>query len=166
MRTNRPQSILMGMPGGVAGVKKTMSIMALLTKKYRQVLPIRDLAVNITVGLNNKDYFAEWDALVDWIKNNIRYTRDIRTVETLHTPLEVLRRGAGDCDDHSVLLATLAESIGITTRFVAIGPQKNTYCHVFAEALIKNEWIAGETTERWPTGMQPPHQAARMVQNV
>jgi len=166
MRLERPKHILMGMPAGVAGVKKTLSIMALIVQKYREVVPIRDIANAVTVGLNNKDYFAEWDALVNWIKNNIRYTRDVRTVETLHTPLELLRRGAGDCDDQAILLATLAESIGLRTRFVAIGPTKNNYCHVFAEAFIKGEWIPGETTERWPTGMQPPNQTSRMVHYV
>ena len=75
--------------------------------------------------------------------------RDVNGVETLQTPLVTMEIKQGDCDDQSVLLASLLESIGHPTRFVAIkqnffGP----YVHVYTETRIGPKWYPLETTEK------------------
>ncbi len=50
-----------------------------------------------------------------FVRDNIRYIKDIRDVETVAYPDITLQQGQGDCDDKSVLLASLLESIGHPT---------------------------------------------------
>jgi transglutaminase-like putative cysteine protease len=72
---------------------------------------------------------------------------------------------AGDCDDKSVLLAALLESIGHPTRFVAIGFQPDDFEHVFVETKIADRWISLETTEPVEIGWMPQHIRARLTVN-
>lgn len=138
-----------------------------LVRRYKKSLPIRQLAFAIIDNVRgHKNFSAQVRAIHRWVQSNIQYVKDIRGVETLATPTKTLEFGKGDCDDQSVLLASLLESIGHPTRFVAIklktfGP----YVHVFTETKIGPRWYPLETTELWPAGMGPPKYAARLVRN-
>ena len=122
---------------------------------------VRQTAVLLTQNLPQKDREEEIKALYRFVRDRIRYVRDIRGVETLHTADRILENKQGDCDDKSVLLASLLESLGFQTRFTAIGfsPPKKLfgklsavgYSHVLPEVLLRGEWIALETTE--PVGL-------------
>ena len=70
---------------------------------------------------------------------------------------QTMEFGQGDCDDQSVLVASLLESIGHPTRFIAIGFGPANYQHVFAETKVGNKWLPVETTEDWPLGFIPEH---------
>lgn len=100
-----------------------------------------------------------------FVRDRIRYTRDVRGVETLHTPTQILRQRQGDCDDKSVLIASLLESIGHKTRFVAIG-YGGSFCHVYPEVNIRGQWVPLEATENWPAGKAPPKPSKRMEQEI
>ena len=138
-----------------------------LVRRYKKSLPIRQLAFAIIDNVRgHKNFSAQVRAIHRWVQSNIQYVKDIRGVETLATPTKTLEFGKGDCDDQAVLLASLLESIGHPTRFVAIklktfGP----YVHVFTETKIGPRWYPLETTELWPAGMGPPKFAARLVRN-
>lgn len=116
---------------------------------------IRSLALSLIRGHSQKDWTSEIKSLHNFVRDNIRYVRDVRGVETLHTPLKLLELGQGDCDDKSVLLATLLESIGHPTRFVAIGFAPNRYDHVYVDTRLRDVWVGLETTEPWPVGRTP-----------
>lgn len=117
---------------------------------------IRNKAANLVQGLRQKDYTGEIAALFDFVQNNIRYTKDIRNVETLHYAEQVLAQEYGDCDDKSVLLASLLEAIGHPTRFVAIGFQQGVYSHVLVDTRYGHGWMPLDTTEPRPMGWAPP----------
>ena len=91
--------------------------------------------------------------------------RDINGVETLHEAQQVLKQRSGDCDDKAILLASMLESIGIPTRFVAVGFRPNFFSHVFVEARPYGDWIALETTHPAPMGWRPPNIKAAMVRH-
>lgn len=145
---------LFSLPDGEAGTRATLRLMAELARTYRKSLPIRSLSLDIVRDIpGHKNWAAEAHALTRWVQNNIRYVRDIRDVETLQTPLKTLDIGQGDCDDQATLLATMLESIGFKTRYMAIktafgGP----FVHVIAMASINGEWVPLETTEPWQPG--------------
>ena len=105
----------------------------------------------------------EISALLRWVQRNIRYTMDIRGVETIQTPPNTLRLKAGDCDDMSMLLASLLESVNHPTRFVAIGMRKGALCHVLVETRVGGKWIPLEATENWPAGAGPNGVRDRMI---
>ncbi len=69
-------------------------------------------------------------ALYYFVRDNFQYVSDPSAFEYVKSAEESLASGGGDCDDASVLLASLLEAVGIDTRFVFI-PK-----HVYVEAYI------------------------------
>lgn len=150
-------------PDGREGTIATLRIMRQLVRAGKTALPVRTQAVMLTRGLAQKDYSGEARALFNFVQNSIRYVKDITDVETLHRPDEVLSLGCGDCDDKSILLASLLESIGHPTRFIAIGPDNENFVHVFVETKIGSNWISMDATENEPCGWRPSGYPARLV---
>lgn len=129
--------------------------MAELIRQGRTALPVRETMKTLIRHLPQKDYMGEIAAAHAFVRDRVRYTRDIRSVETLHTAERLLADRQGDCDDKSILVAALLESIGHRTRLVAIGPRKGVFSHVFPQVVHPKEpgvWINLECTEPWPVG--------------
>lgn len=163
----RPQVTLGRLPTGDAGTRATLNIMAALVRRYKKHYPIRALALSLVKRTEQKDWHSEVARLHGYVRDRIRYVRDIHGVETLATPDRTLEAGQGDCDDKSTLLAALLESIGHPTRFVAVavGPRPQ-FCHVYVETQVGPGWIPLETTESWPAGVAVPNATRRLVVNT
>ena len=155
----------MGIPPGSYGTRVTLALMSKLTRGSKKILSIRLLSLKLVNGKSQKDYWSEVKSIHKFVRDDIRYVRDVRGVETLHTPEKTLEFGQGDCDDKSTLLASLLESIGHRTRFVAVGFVPGKFSHVYVETKVGNRWIALETTEPWEAGRFPPGIVIRMVQH-
>ncbi len=69
-------------------------------------------------------------ALFYFMRDNIGYSRDPVSRELIKSPMQTMFTGVGDCDDKSVLLASMLYNIGIKTRFVFIPG------HVYVEAYL------------------------------
>jgi len=111
--------------------------------------------------LKQKDYAGEVAALHAYVRDQVRYVRDIDGVETLQTPEQTLNLGQGDCDDKSTLLAAMLASLGHKARFEAVGFQPGRYSHVFVSAKLRDKWVPLETTLPVPMGWAPPRIAER-----
>ena len=70
-------------------------------------MQIRELAVQLVRRAPPKDWQREIEALFNFVRNNVRYVRDIHAVETVQTPAKTLEFRAGDCDDMVTLLAAM-----------------------------------------------------------
>ena len=160
-RSNTTQRLL-GLASGKAGVRETLSYMRRFADEYKIHPTVRELALKLTRNLPQKDYGGEQRALWSYVKNSIRYVRDIHGVETVQSPLKTLEYGAGDCDDKSTLLAALLESLGHTTRFAALGFKPGQLCHVLVESKLGDRWVPLETTEPVELGWSPP----RIVERI
>ena len=127
---------------------------------------IRALAINILTDANvpEKDYVAEMVAIFNWVRDRIRYTRDVAGQETLLYPEELaFNSKAGDCDDKSMLTAALLGSIGISTRFVTIGTQPGFFSHVFLQAKPRNDWISLDPIMKGkPAGWEAPQKMVKL----
>lgn len=97
-----------------------------------------------------------------WVRDQVQYVRDVRGVETLSTPALILAQRQGDCDDKSLLLATLLEAIGHPTRFVAMDFGRR-FSHVSVEVRLGPQWVHLETTEPVPAGWYPRGVRRRLV---
>ena len=139
--------------------------MRVLTKHGKTSMPVRELALSLISDLNQKDYIAEAKRIHAFVRDKIRYVRDVDGVETLHTPDKVIEYGQGDCDDKSILAASLLGAIGHKTRFVAMGFKDKPFSHVYLETKIGNKWVGFETTEPVNFGWYPPGVTSRMVVN-
>lgn len=151
---------------GLSGIADTLRYMKQATDQFKTHPQIRELALRLTRNLQQKDYHAEIKTLFDYVQKRIRYVKDINGVETLQTPIKTLEYGAGDCDDKSMLLAALVESLGHQTRFRAIGMRPGQLSHVSVEALINGQWVNLETTEPVAMGWAPPYIAEEMTSDA
>lgn len=127
-----------------------------LVREGKKNLRVRQTALSIVESIPEKDHAAEVKEIHEFVRDGIRYVRDINGVETIAEPDKLLQIGAGDCDDKSVLLASLLESIGYPTRFVAIGRFPGRFSHVLVEVNVNGKWVPLETTEQVNVGWFPP----------
>ncbi len=162
-----PSATITAIPSGVAGTRAVLQAMKRLTIAGRIGQRVRQTALQIVRNLPQKAVRSEILRLHRFVRDNIRYVKDVHGVETLQTPERTLINGQGDCDDKSILLSAMLESIGTPTRFVAMSfaPFKN-YSHVMIEARLGTRWIPLETTEPVAAGWRPPRKHKRMVVHV
>lgn len=148
-------------------MRATLAHMARIVRDWRHRPEVTETARSIIAGIAEKDHAAEMVALFEYVRDRIRYTMDSNAVERLQTPDYTLRVRQGDCDDKSILLAALLESIGIPTRFVAVGFAPDLFEHVYVEAAPGfSEWIALDATERVLAGWAPPGPVTRIDQGI
>lgn len=157
------QVTLQAIPDGPKGINHTLRVMRQFTRAGKRHYPIRELALSLVKRNGHKDWFGEVRDLHHYVRDNIRYVKDIRGIETVATPENTMKIGQGDCDDKSVLLASLLESIGHPSRFVALSFNPGIYSHVLVESKIGDKWVALETTEPVSTGWFPPGVINRMI---
>ncbi|MGH7457141.1 MAG: transglutaminase domain-containing protein [bacterium] len=156
-----PPKIYRGpIPKGYAGTLVTARYVVDLIKQGAKDFCVRQTAINIfrLYRVPSKDYFGEIAAFFDWVKNNIRYTRDIFKVELLHSARRMLELRAGDCDDMTILLGAMLESTGHPVRLVLIGrdlKRPRLFSHIYLETLYKDCWIPLDPTMRKPVGWAP-----------
>lgn len=79
---------------------------------------VRDLAIEVTRPVvGNEEEVTE---IFNYVRDNIKYVKDPRFTELnfdyIQSPSQTIERAAGDCDDHAVLLASLLEAVGYSTK--------------------------------------------------
>lgn len=138
-------------------MEATLKKMTGLVREFKKNPAIRYKALELTSNLKQKDYAGEIAALFEFVRDDIRYVRDIRNVETIQWPTQTMEQASGDCDDKVTLLASLLETIGHPTRFRVVGfTSADEYQHVYLETKLGPRWVSLETTENVPMGWEPP----------
>lgn len=130
---------------------------------------IRRLATEITAPCGtHQNWTCSIECLHAWVRDHIRFMGDVLGVETLQTPELTLETRAGDCDDQSILIASLLLSVGHPARYIAVDlGHGGGFSHVFVETPIGAYWVAAETTvEGWELGRRPPLVKRYMVQKI
>ena len=160
-RPTSPRIFLLKVPRGQAGTLVTARIIARMIRDGAKDFIVRQRAIKIfrTYRVPAKDRFGEICSLFDWVRRNIRYTRDIFRVELLHTPRRMIELKAGDCDDMTILLGSMLLSTGHPIRLVLVGFRPNRphlYSHIYLEVLIQDRWLALDATMPRPIGWAPP----------
>lgn len=165
MLLSPPRRTFLGeLPTGEPGTATTLQLMRRLVIQFKRAPEIREVALGLIAHLRPKDWGGEIKAVFEFVRDQIRYTRDIRGLETLQIPPVTLDLGAGDCDDKSTLLAALLESIGHPTRFVAVGYRgPGQYSHVYVETKLGPRWVPLDATMPVGVGWSPRPPVARLV---
>jgi len=145
-------------PGGLEGVKETLRRMVHISRKFlkpsgldfpaiQSLVLVRTTAQRAVQHCAEKDYVAEVSALHLFVRDHIRYVRDMLNAETLQYPDKTLLLKSGDCDDKSLLMCCLANCIGYPSRFCAIAVRDEPeFSHVSAQVLVDGEgWVNAET---------------------
>lgn len=131
---------------GDAGVEQTIAHMRSLVDEALRDSSVIRLAADIVRDVPAFDDVAEAQAIYNWMRRNIRFTKDPVNKEKLYPPAELLKIRAGDCDDISMLLATLLMAVGYPARLVTVAASSNPdqFSHVYAEGEVpagSGNWI-------------------------
>lgn len=145
-------------PDGSDGVKNTLRHMRAFVRAGRVDPSIRSTALNLLALVPERDTQGEIRVLFEFVRDRIRYVSDVLDVETLADAKRTLETAAGDCDDKAILLASLLESVGIGTQFVATGYETPGFFeHVYVRALTPNgQWLPLDASEPHAMGWEPP----------
>lgn len=158
---------LFPMSNGQAGVFETAGLMRQLINSYKTDIAIRTAAANAIFLQPEKDDYAEVEAIFNWVRDHVRYVRDVNGVETITTPDRTLELMYGDCDDQVILLGAMLESVGYPTRLVISGySDPRIFEHVYLQVMAHNQWIDLDPTEQIPMGFAPPEPMAYWVEPV
>lgn len=136
-------------PAGFAGTVATVQEIARLVKKDLARPMLRLIATRAirSAGVPSKDQVGEAQALYKFVARRVRYQKDPLGLETVQSPEFTVRLGAGDCDDHSGLVAALAASVGLPVRFRVVGYDPDHLVHIFPEVYAGGRWLPADTTE-------------------
>jgi Transglutaminase-like superfamily len=102
----------------------------------------------------------EIDFVLAWVKSNIEFRGE--NAETLQSPVVTLRLMAGDCDDHSILLAAILRSLGYNTMFKTVATDRanpGQFSHVYVVVRDKRsgQWRPVDSTVKKSfVGWEPP----------
>lgn len=144
-------------PSGNDGVRATLRFMRRVVRgsRGRKDTIVRYAAAELCADLSQHDYLAEMRAIHAFVRDQIRYVRDIRQVETIQDPRTTLEVRCGDCDDKTTLFCALLESIGFRTGFKAVGINGKRIAHVYPIVYYRGKGIAAEVIRPVPLGWEP-----------
>jgi transglutaminase-like putative cysteine protease len=152
---------------GRAGIFETVAVMRELVKRGKCSPVIRQAAASCVFLTPEKNEYSECEAVFNYVRDHVRYLRDISNVETLATPEKTLLSKIGDCDDQSMLCAALMESIGYPTRFVVTAYNDPAHLeHVYLQVQCCGYWIDCDPTEQHGMGYAPPGAVAVYIENL
>jgi transglutaminase-like putative cysteine protease len=149
---------------GAGAIDDTLREMVRIRDESKLDPRLRARVATLFLLLPDRDELAEIRTLFDYVRNRVRYLRDVDGIETVATPECTIRLQAGDCDDKSLALAALLAVAGYPTRFVAVGTSlPGWYEHVYVRVQLSDgSWLALDPTEQVPMGWEPGNVTAIM----
>lgn len=125
--------------------------------KQARVNPeIRNLALRIIGGTQERDYRGQVQGIYRWMRQNIRFVRDPLHVDVLYRPLQLLESGAGDCEDHVTLMCSLANAVGIPAKLRVISRDGENYTHIYGIYKTNSVYTPADTTAPISFGSELP----------
>jgi transglutaminase-like putative cysteine protease len=156
-----PRIVRYRIPRGSRGTLVTARLIAKLIRDGAKDFYVRQKAIQIfrEQSVRPKDRRGEVRALFEWVRRNVRYTRDIFRVELLHSARRMLELRAGDCDDMTIVLGAMLVSTGHPVRLILAGfrPERpHSYSHVYPEVNVAGRWVPIDASTNRPLGWEPP----------
>lgn len=150
------RAAVLSIGAGRGGIMDTVRVMRALVDQYKTDPNIRATAITITQLDPEKQPLPEIHSIFSFVRDHVRYINDVNGVETVTSPDKTLALRAGDCDDKSVLLATLLESIGYITRFIVTGySEPGVYEHVYVSVMLPDgSFLPLDSTEPHAPGWE------------
>ena len=156
------------MPTGDAGTARTVGAMRQLIHQGSKTPAIREMAANIAMHQSTDQ--GKIGAIFDFVRTKMKYVRDPLHQEMVAgAPYHMESMGQlgyarGDCDDHTVLLGAMLESVGYPTRITTarIKPGNGSFDHVYLEVNDRTGWIPLDASnKRREAGEAPPSNRIR-----
>lgn len=142
-------------------IDRFLAELARWKRSSRELARVRDRALELVSDAAPNGEAEELRRVFEYVRDAVRYVKDVRGIDTLQTPTATLDRLQGDCDDKTLLLAALLESIGYPTRFVVSATRPGqSYNHVYLEAYAASaggRWVPLEPSiAAYPFGRALP----------
>lgn len=133
---------------GPAGIREIVATLNRLKVFYGARPSIRAAALRIAGVREDNDQMANTELLAAFVRQAMKYQADPFNAEFTQTPdvllLQINRTGFawGDCDDHCLLFASLAEALGIYTEIIGVIAEGTDYFnHVICVAFPHDQPI-------------------------
>lgn len=159
---------VMPLPAGDAGTALTVGQMRKLIVQGSKTPDVREMAANLAMPHDTDQ--GKIGAIFDFVKTKMKYVRDPLHQEMVGGTayhmgsLSSLGYMRGDCDDHTVLLGAMLESVGYPTRITTarMRPGAGTDDHVYLEVNDRRSWIPLDASaKKRGMGETPPAQRTR-----
>lgn len=126
-------------------IKEIPAISSTNIKNYIQITPkIKQIADKIiTLSCSPTHRVCNAKAIFYFVQKNFNYVNDPLAFEHYKTPQESFISQNGDCDDSSIILASLLQSVGFQTRFVQV-PK-----HIYLQVKIPEAISSYKTEQNW-----------------
>lgn len=127
---------------GESGIRHIVERLAALRDYYGARPEIRRAAMTIAAAMLEDDDRGNVERLAQFVRLAVKYQKDPLNAEFVQSPdvmiLDITRRGwtYGDCDDHVLLFASLAEALGVRTMIAGVKLYGDTYNHVIAVPVM------------------------------
>ena len=114
---------------------------------------------NLGWAIKQKDYLAELKAIFKWVRENIRYQFDPVNKDIIESPFTTIKLKLADCDGLTVLIGSLAQSMGypVVIKIIKQGDTGRMY-HIYPLVGIPPSnprgWIALDAIFNKPIGYQ------------
>ena len=152
-----------GLPSGDAGTAKTVGWMRKLIHQGSKSPQIRELAANLAMRHSTDQ--GKIGSIFEFVRNKMKYVRDPLHQELLagtdYHMGTLAQEGyaRGDCDDHTIMLGAMLESVGYPTRITTarMKPGPGSFDHVYLEVNDRRGWIPLDPSNKQrEAGEEPP----------
>lgn len=137
-------------------IKSTVAEMSRIIDISSKNPYIREWARAILQDVQVNHKLDEASAIHNFVRDNVRYTRDPSGWEYIQTPPVLLAgiadwmkkrapRPIGDCDDMTTLSLSLMKSVGFPVVIKTVGFQPDQFSHVYGLVFINGQWYPTDT---------------------
>jgi len=112
-------------------------------------------------AIDERDYWSEVKAVFNWMRANVRYIRDMATIDTFATAMRTIEAHGGDCDDYTIALGALLMSIGYSVRMKTIQTKdSDDWNHIYLQVGLPpgkpTKWRTLDASVAQPAGWEAP----------
>ena len=146
---------------GDRAIESTVNRMAQIIDASSKNPLVREWARTILAGVMVNEKYDEAQAIHNFVRDHVRYTRDPYGWEYIQTPPVILggiedylkrqaARPIGDCDDMTVLSLALMKSVGFPVVIKTVAYQEK-FSHVYGMVHVNGKWIITDTVrpDKW-----------------
>jgi transglutaminase-like putative cysteine protease len=153
----------MPMPQGHAGTALTVAQMRKMITQGSKSSAIRETAASLAMPYSTDH--GKIGSIFRFVQDKMKYLRDplhqemVAGAEYHYDTLGREGYARGDCDDHTVMLGAMLESVGYPTRITTarMRPGAGTDDHVYLEVNDRRSWIPLDASnKKRAAGEEPP----------
>lgn len=138
---------------GDAAIARTVEQMKQIIQRSLGQARVRQKAEELTAGVPDNDVVGEARAVYEFVRSQMRYTKDPRGLEYIQTPDHLLQvyeqkhRMSGDCDEKTVLGLSLLKNLGHPVAIKAVSFNGNgQFTHVYGLVRLNGQWVPFDAT--------------------